>query len=149
MGVYILYRTLTPAPRGQYMLELSPALGAIGGFLDATGGGGWGPFTTTTLLGAGERPRYAIGTVNAAEFLLTLTISASFVVALVTGHWEQEAGLSQYASAVAGLIVGGIAAAPLAGYVVKTVSTRTLGIAVSVLIIGLSAHQLTRYFGII
>jgi hypothetical protein len=108
-------------PRLEFLRGMAP-LGFVGGFVDAVGGGGWGPVVTTTLVGAGGEPRDVIGTVNTAEFLLTAAVSATFVVALVTGHWEDAGDLTQNATAVAGLIIGGLCAAPLAGYVVKRIS---------------------------
>src|SRR5690606_17985876 len=95
-------------------------LGAVGGFLDAAGGGGWGPIVTTGLLGAGAPPRYVIGTVNAGEFLITTAVSLSFILALVSGHWEGAGDLGVHAAAVAGLVVGGVIAAPFAGWIVRT-----------------------------
>src|SRR5918995_118529 len=86
--------------------RLAP-FGILGGFLDAAGGGGWGPMVVTGLLGAGAPPRYVIGTVNAAEFLITLAVSITFILALVTGHWQEAGALSTHASSVLGLIVGG------------------------------------------
>jgi hypothetical protein len=147
MGVYVLFRTLRPVARGRFKLSLVPPLGMTGGFFDATGGGGWGPIVTTTLLGAGEKPRFAIGTTNTAEFLVTVTITATFVVAFLTGHWEQDGSFMRHASAVAGLIVGGVAAAPLAGYVVKVAPPRIIGLLVGTLILSLSIYQLIRYAG--
>ena len=76
--------------------------------------------------------------------LVTASISATFVIALVTGHWEDAGDLTQNVAAVAGLIVGGLCAAPLAGYAVKTIAPRTLGIAVGVLVLVLVAYQVVR-----
>ena len=146
MGVVIIWRTLSagtgkPAPRSAHV-----PLGAIGGFVDAVGGGGWGPVVTTSLVGSGEPPRYAIGSANAAEFFVTAAISAAFVAALLTGHWENAGDLTDHAFAVAGLIVGGVIAAPFAGYLVKIAPTRVLGLAVGCLVIGLSIYQGWRIF---
>ena len=88
-------------------------LGAAGGFMDAVGGGGWGPIVTTGLLGAGAAPRYVIGTVNASEFLITLAVSLTFLITLLTGHWAEAGDLISNLAAVAGLVVGGLFAAPL------------------------------------
>ncbi|HUW73001.1 MAG TPA: TSUP family transporter [Methyloceanibacter sp.] len=123
------------------------ALGAVGGFVDAVGGGGWGPVVTTTLVGAGGQPRYVIGTVNTAEFLVTAAVSATFIAALLTGHWDDAGDLTENATAMAGLIVGGLLAAPLAGYVVKRISPRMLGIGVGALVLILVAYQTVRLIG--
>ncbi len=81
-------------------------LGAAGGFLDAVGGGGWGPIVTSTLIARGDQPRQSIGSVSLAEFFVTLAISLAFLTAL---------DLSAYGLVVLGLIIGGALAAPLAG----------------------------------
>lgn len=149
MGVVIIWRTLKAgAPRPNLARGAAP-LGLIGGFVDAVGGGGWGPVVSSTLVGAGGQPRYVIGTVNTAEFLVTASISATFVIALVTGHWQDAADLTQNATAVAGLVVGGLCAAPFAGYAVKTVAPRTLGIAVGVLVLTLVVYQTLRLLGVL
>lgn len=146
MGVYILWRLRKPFVESAPLSPRAIApLGVVGGFLDATGGGGWGPIVTTTLLGAGQKPRSTIGTVNTVEFLVTCTISASFVIALLTGHWKDAGELMVHAPAVAGLVAGGIVAAPLAGYVTKILPPRVLGAIVGVLIIGLSLWQLVAW----
>jgi uncharacterized membrane protein YfcA len=142
MGVFILLRLRRPPVENPPPPRAVAPLGVVGGFLDATGGGGWGPIVTTTLLGSGQQPRYTIGTVNTVEFLVTVTISASFVLALLTGHWRDAGDLFDHAPAVAGLVAGGIVAAPLAGYVVKRVPQRTLGLLVGALILSLSCWQL-------
>jgi uncharacterized membrane protein YfcA len=147
MGLVIIWRTLRARRPRTDEVRGVPALGAVGGFVDAVGGGGWGPVVTTTLVGAGGQPRYVIGTVNTAEFLLTAAVSATFVAALLTGHWEDAGDITKNATAVAGLIVGGLCAAPLAGYVVKRVSPRALGVAVGVLVLVLVAYQAMRLLG--
>ena len=146
MGVYILsraWRALPPMTKPHRAALIVP-MGAVGGFVDAVGGGGWGPVVTTGLIGTGGAPRQTIGTVNTTEFFLAAAISATFVVALVTGHWEEAEGLSTYAWAVAGLIVGGVIAAPLAGFVVRCIPQRLLLALVGGLISALAVYQTWR-----
>lgn len=142
MGVYILVRALFwppthVAPEAGVVIPL----GAFGGFADAVGGGGWGPVVTTGLVGRGSAPRETIGTVNTVEFFLTASVSAAFLVALLTGHWEDADGLASHAWAVAGLIAGGVIAAPLAGYVTRIIPARRLMVLVGVVITALAAYQ--------
>lgn len=142
MGIYILYRAFRPR---RHLVEPGASvvtpMGLVGGFVDAAGGGGWGPMVTTALVGAGGAPRYVIGTVNTAEFFVTVTISATFVIALLTGHWNEAKSYVDHAAAIGGLIVGGVLAAPLAGLVVRRVKTQHLTIAVGVLITSLAGYQ--------
>jgi uncharacterized membrane protein YfcA len=72
---------------------------------------------------------------------VTLSVSLSFLFALLTGHWENAGDLTEHFAAVGGLIVGGVAAAPLAGYMVRAVPARPLTIIVGVIIICLAAYQ--------
>lgn len=92
-----------------------PLVGAGGAFLDAIGGGGWGPIVNSTLLAAGDRPRCTIGTVNTTEFVITTAVSITFLTQL---------DLDNYVHVVLGLIIGGGLAAPLAGYVTKVLPMR-------------------------
>jgi uncharacterized membrane protein YfcA len=147
MGAVIIWRTVNGVTARRHPVRGTVPLGVVGGFVDAIGGGGWGPVVTSTLVGAGGTPRYVIGTVNTAEFFVTAAISAAFVVALVTGHWADAGDLMDNATAVAGLVVGGLCAAPLAGYVVKRVSHRSLGIAVGALVLILVVYQTIRLIG--
>lgn len=119
-------------------------MGLVGGFMDAAGGGGWGPTVSTGLLGSGGAPRQVIGTVNAAEFFLTSAISATFLAAILSGHWGAVEDLAGHGAAVLGLIVGGVAAAPLAGYMVKLVPHRILMVMVGLLICALAGYQTLR-----
>ena len=111
-------RKLSPKPHSKGFLG---ALGLAGGFIDATGGGGWGPVTTSTLLSAGRsEPRRIVGTVNTAEFLVTAAATAGFVV----GMWNQ---LVANLAAVVALLVGGVIAAPIAAWLVTRINPIILG----------------------
>lgn len=141
IGVWILWRAGHDIPHRRLPAWITGPLGLVGGFLDAIGGGGWGPTVSSTLVGAGHEPRKAIGTVNTAEFFLTVAVSATFVWALVTGHWEEAGALQNHAAAVGGLVVGGLIAAPFAGLIVKKVPRKVLTYAVGGLLIVLAAFQ--------
>lgn len=145
MGAWILLRAWLGAMQAtEHGVAFVGPLGLIGGFFDAIGGGGWGPVVTTGLVGTGGDPRRMIGTVNTAEFLLTAAVSAGFLAALLTGHWKEAGDLTTYVWAVAGLIVGGVIAAPLAGYVTRIIPARALTALVGVLISALAIHQTIR-----
>lgn len=142
MGLVILWRAYHSDPAKAVAPFGRPTpLGLVGGFLDALGGGGWGPTVTSTLIGAGTPPRCAIGTANAAEFFVAVAVSSAFVYALLTGRWEDPADLRHHASAVAGLIVGGVTAAPLAAWLTRKLPMRQMSWAVGVLVLGLAAYQ--------
>lgn len=111
-------RKLSPKPHSKRFLG---GLGLFGGFVDATGGGGWGPVTTTALLSAGRsEPRRIVGTVNTAEFLVTAAATTGFVV----GMWHD---LLANLAAVGALLVGGVIAAPIAAWLVSRLNPILLG----------------------
>lgn len=141
IGAFLLVRSFRKVPNKPVPTAVIAPLGAGGGFLDAAGGGGWGPIVTTGLLGAGGTPRYVIGTVNASEFLITLSVSVTFLIALLSGHWKEAGALSGHAWSIAGLIAGGLLAAPMAGWMVKAIHERTLLRAVGVLIVLIAIYQ--------
>lgn len=149
MGGVILWR----AWRGKGNRAVSPKLvaplGLVGGFADAAGGGGWGPTVSSTLVGSGAAPRHAVGTVNAAEFLVTVAISAAFLTALLTGNWKEADGISDHIFAVLGLIVGGLIAAPFAGFIAKRVPVRLFTWIVGCLVIFLAIYQALQLFKVI
>ena len=149
MGVYILWRAGHDiAPRYIRSWMVAP-LGLVGGFLDAIGGGGWGPTVSSTLVGAGQEPRRAIGTVNTAEFFLTVAISATFVWAVATGHWAEAGALENHASAIGGLVAGGLLAAPFAGLIAKRVPRRPMTYAVGGLLLVLAGFQGLQLAGVL
>jgi uncharacterized membrane protein YfcA len=141
IGVWILWRAGHDVKPRHLPAWITAPIGVVGGFLDAIGGGGWGPTVSSTMVGAGHDPRKAIGTVNTAEFFLAVAISATFVWALVSGHWEDADALHNHAAAVGGLVVGGLIAAPFAGLIVKKVPRKVLAYAVGALLILLAAFQ--------
>ena len=135
IGLYLLYRGLgfPLHPREPKIVE---PLGAIGGFLDAAGGGGWGPVVTSNLIIQGSPPRETIGTVSATEFFLTVTISATFLISIGI-----EGLTPDVLKPMLGLLIGGLAAAPLGAYVVKHVPTRGLLFMVGVVLTLTSAYS--------
>lgn len=134
LGVYLLVRGLRYPPVEKPPRVIAP-LGLIGGFLDAAGGGGWGPIVTSNLLVQGANPRKTIGTVSAAEFFLTLTVSATFLVHLGPAAFSQMA---------LGLLVGGILAAPFGAWFAKHVSSKVLLILVGTVLTLTSAYGVWR-----
>lgn len=130
IGLYLLWRGLMypPKPKEPKMVE---PLAVVGGFLDASGGGGWGPIVTSNLLVQGAPPRQVIGSVNAAEFFITVLVSATFIASL---------GLEVFSGAVLGLLIGGVAAAPLGAVLAKRIATKPLLILVGVVLTLTSAY---------
>lgn len=130
IGVYIVWRGLAYPPHERKPKVIGP-LGFVGGFLDAAGGGGYGPVVTSNLLVQGGAPRKVIGSVNTSEFFLTVTVSATFIASL---------GLSAFTHATVGLLIGGIAAAPFGAVLAKRVPTKPLMIMVGCVLILTSAY---------
>ncbi len=117
IGLLLLYRAWRfPTPKFDNPKIVVP-LGLVGGFLDASGGGGWGPVVTSNLLLQGSDTRKTVGTVNAVEFVLTSVISAGFFVSL---------GAVAFTLATAGLLIGGVLAAPVAAFAARHVQPRLL-----------------------
>src|SRR3954451_7426185 len=143
LGVYLLLRFSTKLPVQKHDVPprkrfLAP-LGLFAGFVDATGGGGWGPVATPTLISSGRMtPRKVIGTVDTSEFLVAVSASLGFFIGIGTQEipW----------SAVGALLVGGLIAAPIAAYLVRHVPTRLLGASVGGLIVVTNLRTLLNTF---
>lgn len=133
MGVYIIYRSFSPRLNLSQFKHTKP-LGFVAGFCDAIGGGGWGPIATTTLVANGQAPRTTIGTVNLAEFFVTISQSVTFFLAIGLSHWR----------IITGLLIGGAIAAPFGAYLCKKLPHKSLMVAVGVMIIALSAYNLRK-----
>jgi uncharacterized membrane protein YfcA len=137
MGGLILWKALRKPKPATAAPRFVPALGIGGGFLDAIGGGGWGPMVASTLIGRGTTPRFAIGSVNLAEFFVTFTISATFVATIGLELWP----------IIAGLIAGGVIAAPFAALAVRHIPDQPMMILIGCLVILLSARGLLAALG--
>lgn len=135
MGIVILYKAISQSLALRTTRRIAP-LGFIGGFFDAIGGGGWGPIVTSTLVADGNQPRFVIGSVNTAEFFVTLTQAAAFLALLQTAHWL----------AVIGLIIGGVPAAAAAAYISKRLPAQRIMILIGIVIIILSLRTLLLSF---
>ena len=137
IGIWLLVRGLLYPPKLREVKRVAP-LGLLGGFLDAAGGGGWGPIVTSNLLIRGGDPRKVIGTVNAVEFFLTLSISATFIFHL---------GIADLIGPTLGLLIGGIAAAPFGAVAVKYLSPKIMLIMVGFVLTLTSAYGIWTAWG--
>ena len=134
VGGLILLKALSRGGPSRRLPRRLPLLGLSGGLLDALGGGGWGAIVTSTLVGNGAAPRYAIGSTNVAEFFVTAAVSATFVFTIGLTLWPT----------IVGLILGGALAAPLGAYAAKRMPPGPLMILVAVAVIVLSLRGLAQ-----
>jgi uncharacterized membrane protein YfcA len=137
MGLYILAKAFRALRRRAGAPRHVGKLALFGGFVDAVGGGGWGPVVTSTLVGSGNDPRTTIGSVNFAEFFVTLATATSFTLLAVEGTWP----------VVAGLVIGGVIAAPFAARLCRGLNPRLALLLVGGLVTLLSAYSLYRALG--
>ena len=137
VGLYLLWRGIMYPPIVREAKHIAP-LGLLGGFLDAAGGGGWGPVVTSNLLIQGADPRKVVGTVNTVEFFLTITVSAAFIYHL---------GLADVAGATLGLLIGGLAAAPIGAWAAKHIPAKAMLTMVGVVLTLTSAYGVWRAWG--
>lgn len=134
IGVWLLIRGLLYPPKIAKPKVVAP-LAVVGGFLDAAGGGGWGPVVTSNLLVQGGEPRKVVGTVNSVEFFLAVSVSIAFI-------WNL--GFEEILGPTLGLIIGGVAAAPLGAMMAKRFSPKVMLVMVGVVLIATSAFGLYR-----
>lgn len=146
LGIYIISRFVFRKPPkikagSRPRTAFLAPLGLFAGFVDATGGGGWGPVATPSLLSSGKLdPRRVIGSVSAAEFAVTLAASLGFIVALGTQGVQP--------SIVLALLAGGVVAAPFAAYLVRKVSLPLLGALVGGVILVTNTRTIIRAFDV-
>lgn len=135
-GLYVLSKAFRHIKAHKERPKHVAGLALTGGFVDAVGGGGWGPIVTSSLIGTGNDPRTTIGSVNAAEFFIAIAGGVSFALLIGITGWHT----------IAGLVVGGLFAAPFAAWLCKRLSARLLLILVGVLISVISAFNLSKSF---
>ncbi|MDO4908843.1 MAG: sulfite exporter TauE/SafE family protein [Corynebacterium sp.] len=139
IGIYLLVRFSFGRVQHHFSGRLRPktlvGIGLFGGFIDATGGGGWGPITSSSLMALGDHePRKVVGTVNTAEFLVTLAATIGFVI----GLWHD---LAAHFLLVIALLIGGAITAPIAAWCVAHFNSRSLGGLVGTILITLNISK--------
>lgn len=135
LGIIILlksFRIPKPVERVRYV----SALGLTGGFLDAVGGGGWGPIVTSNIVNQGNNPRETVGTVNTAEFFVAFFSTGVFLFFVGVDSWQ----------VVAGLIAGGLLAAPFGALLVRNISAKKLMFLVGLIIILTQSYTLINWW---
>jgi uncharacterized membrane protein YfcA len=139
IGIWLVWRGFHYPPQSRSPRMITP-LGLVGGFMDATGGGGWGPIVTSNLLIQGASPRHTIGTVNSVEFILTLCISITFMLNI---------GLAAFTLATVGLLLGGVVAAPFGAMLARHIAPRVLLVSVGVILTLTSLFGFAKWAGYI
>lgn len=138
MGIVIIYKAFRIFPPRQITSHVIP-LGFFGAFVDAIGGGGWGPVVASNLIARGGDIRKTIGTVNSVEFFVTLAASIVFLITLGLSNWQ----------IILGLAVGGVIAAPLGAWASRHIPIKPFMIMVGVLVILLSLRTLLLALGVL
>ncbi|MFN3313416.1 MAG: sulfite exporter TauE/SafE family protein [Hyphomonas sp.] len=133
MGAVVIWKGLRPTGSPPKIGRVR-ILGFAGGMADAIGGGGWGPVVTSNLIARGGEPSRMVGTVNLAEFFVTVSATLAFLVALGP----------VFGKAALGLLIGGVAAAPIAAWAARRLPRQILTVIVGVAICLVSAYNLSR-----
>ncbi|WP_459549378.1 sulfite exporter TauE/SafE family protein [Nocardia sp. X0981] len=148
IGVFLVIRfssrppSFAPSEETAHSAKFLSPLGLFGGFIDASGGGGWGPVTTSTLLTTGRTaPRTVIGSVSASEFIVSAAASVGFLLGLGSEFFDNLL-------IIAGLALGGVLAAPLAAWLVSRVAPAVLGTGVGGLLVLTNSRTLFEFFDI-
>ncbi|GAB2569451.1 sulfite exporter TauE/SafE family protein [Spirosoma areae] len=136
LGILILRKALAKRIKKKPVRRIG-LLAWFGGFVDAIGGGGWGPIVNSTLIASGRHPRYTIGSVNLAEFFVSFASSVVFAL---------YAGLENYGMVILGLILGGMIAAPIAARLSQKLPVKTMMILVGIVVILVSLRKIILFF---
>jgi uncharacterized membrane protein YfcA len=136
LGIIILFKGLRNRPKEHTEVKRAGLLALVGGFMDAVGGGGWGPIVTSNIINQGKNPKETIGTVNTTEFFVAFFSTGVFLFFVGVESWP----------IVLGLILGGVVAAPIGAFFASRVNKRTLMILVGIVIILTSSYTVFRAF---
>ena len=131
LGLLIIFKALRKDRIREKIKRVFP-LAAIGGFLDSIGGGGWGPIVSSTLIAGGRNAKYSIGSANLTEFFVSLASSITFFTLIGLTHLY----------IIAGLIIGGVIAAPIAAFLANKLPTRMTMLLVGIVVIVVSLKRL-------
>ena len=124
LGIIIIRKVIKKSNKRKNIKKVG-WLALTGGFLDSIGGGGWGPVVSSTLIASGKNPRLIIGSVNLAEFFISLASSFTFFTIIGGSNWQP----------ILGLILGGVCAAPIAAHLSKKLNVKAMMILVGIVII--------------
>ncbi len=136
MGVFLLFRSSRPPGRRNDVPRGTAPLGLLAGFADAIGGGGWSALTVTILLARGLPPRVVIGSVHLAKCVVSIAASVSFLLTIGVSH----------ASAVLGLIIGGVMAAPFGALFIRRIPARAATLLAGIAVLALGANNAFQLF---
>ncbi|WP_395738464.1 sulfite exporter TauE/SafE family protein [Prosthecobacter sp.] len=138
MGLVIIGKAFMRIPPRNVTTHLAP-LGFVGALVDAMGGGGWGPIVASNLIVRGNNVRITVGSVNAVEFFVTLAASITFFLTIGFSEW----------SAIVGLAVGGVVAAPFGAWAARRIPHKPFMVLVGVLVTCLSLRNLLKSIDVI
>jgi siroheme synthase-like protein len=124
LGGLIIYKVVRKKQNRQ-KVKNAGLLAIVGGFLDSIGGGGWGPVVSSTLIARGKNPRLVVGSVNLAEFFVSLASSFTFFTLIGIGQWQT----------IVGLILGGVCAAPIAANLSKRLNLKFMMLLVGIVVV--------------
>ncbi len=140
IGLFVIYRGVMGVAPQLIMAGRFRLIGFAGGTIEGIGGS-WGPIVTTGLLGSGVPSRYAIGSSNFSEFVVSGTVFLTLVLAYWLGLWGEETHWKQVAVSVSGLAIGGLPAAFIGGYLAKNAPRQPLTVAVGLFAIGVAIYR--------
>ncbi|MFT4033613.1 MAG: sulfite exporter TauE/SafE family protein, partial [Siphonobacter sp.] len=131
LGAVIIRKALIKRQKKNPIKLIGP-LAWFGGFMDSVGGGGWGPIVSSSLIASGRHPRYTVGSVNLAEFFISLSSSLTFFFVIGLSQWQ----------VIAGLMIGGMIAAPIAARLASKLPLKAMMILVGIVVILASLKRL-------
>jgi siroheme synthase-like protein len=134
LGALIIYKVIRKN-QNRKKVKRAGLLATLGGFLDSIGGGGWGPVVSSTLIAHGKNPRLVVGSVNLAEFFVSLASSLTFITILGSSHWQT----------ILGLILGGVCAAPIAAHLSKKLNVKAMMLFVGIVVIIISLRTIVMF----
>jgi siroheme synthase-like protein len=134
LGALIIYKVIRKN-QNRKKVKRAGLLATLGGFLDSIGGGGWGPVVSSTLIAHGKNPRLVVGSVNLAEFFVSLASSLTFITILGSSHWQT----------ILGLILGGVCAAPIAAHLSKKLNVKAMMLLVGIVVIIVSIRTIVLF----